>query len=182
MFWVQRFIFTIRELYSHVGDTPPSFAFLELEEHILCPCTPLGFDEKSGCFLPFHHLVREPRRIQVPAIDHEDGWETQIHVQNGGDDNTGAIAFFWGEYSGQCPYSDPGPIGYACKWVAENGLWPLEDQVIPPEILDAPPRELAAEAREKLRTHRPRTLGQAQRIPGITPNDIFILSIKMKRR
>ena len=76
-------------------------------------------------------LVREPRRIQLPAIDHEDGWETQIQVQNGGDDNTGAIVFFWGEYSGQCPYSDPGPIGYACKWVAKNGLWSLEDQIIP---------------------------------------------------
>jgi len=75
-------------------------------------------------------LVREPRRIQLPAIDHEDDWETQIQVQNGGDD-TGAIVFFWGPYSGQCPYSDPGPISYACKWVAENGLWSLEDQVIP---------------------------------------------------
>jgi hypothetical protein len=75
--------------------------------------------------------VREPRRIQLPAIDHEGGWETQIQVQNGGDDDTGAIAFFWRAYSGQCPYSDPGPVGYACKRVAENGLWVVEDQIIP---------------------------------------------------
>ncbi len=91
------------------------------------PGAPIRNDDDPTWF----KLVREPRRIQLPAIDHEDGWETQIQVQNGGDDNTGVIVFFWGEYSGMCPYSDPGPIGYACKWVAENGLWSLEDQIIP---------------------------------------------------
>jgi hypothetical protein len=91
------------------------------------PGAPIRDDDDPTWF----ELVREPRRIQLPAIDHEDDWETQIQVQNGGDDNTGAIVFFWGEYSGQCPYSDPGPIGYACKWVAENGLWSLKDQIIP---------------------------------------------------
>ena len=76
-------------------------------------------------------LEREPRRIQLPAIDHEGDWETQIKVQNGGDEDTGAIVFFWGEYSGQCPYSDPGPVGSACKRVLENGVWSLEAQIIP---------------------------------------------------
>ena len=58
----------------------------------------------------------------------------------------------------------------------------LEDQVIPAEMLASPPREMAAEAREKLNVHRPRTLGQALRIPGVTPNDVFILSVRMRRR
>jgi len=69
--------------------------------------------------------------LQLPAIDHQDGWETWIQVQNAGNDDTGVVTFFWGEYSGQCPYSDPGPIGYACKWVAKDGAWSLEDQDIP---------------------------------------------------
>ncbi len=69
--------------------------------------------------------------LQLPAIDHQGGWETMIQVQNAGDDDTGVVTFFWGEYSAQCPYSDPGPIGYACKWVAKDGVWSLEDQDIP---------------------------------------------------
>ncbi len=76
-------------------------------------------------------LDREPSRIQLPAIDHQGGWETQIQVQNAGDDDTGLIVFFWGEYSGQCPYSDPGPVGSACKRVLENGVWSLKGQRIP---------------------------------------------------
>jgi len=75
-------------------------------------------------------LEQMPRRIQLPAIDNEGGWETQIQVQNGGDEDTGAIVFFWGEYSGKCPYSDPGPIESACKRVLENAVWPLKSQSI----------------------------------------------------
>ncbi len=69
--------------------------------------------------------------LQLPAIDHQGGWETWIQVQNAGNDDVGVVTFFWGEYSAQCPYSDPGPIGYACKWVAKDGVWSLEDQDIP---------------------------------------------------
>ncbi|MGA9352031.1 MAG: SdrD B-like domain-containing protein [Anaerolineae bacterium] len=76
-------------------------------------------------------VERAPRRIQLPAIDNAGGWETLIQVQNAGDDDTGVIVFFWGEYSGKCPSNDPGPVGHDCKWVAENGVWPLEAQDIP---------------------------------------------------
>jgi hypothetical protein len=75
-------------------------------------------------------VEREPRRFQLPAIDNAGGWETQIQVQNGGDEDTGVIVFFWGEYSGKCPYRDPGPVDYACKWVAQNGVWSLQTQDI----------------------------------------------------
>lgn len=58
----------------------------------------------------------------------------------------------------------------------------LEDHVIPATIFDDPPIELSGEARERLHEHRPRTLGQALRIPGITPNDVFMLAIRIRSR
>jgi len=67
-------------------------------------------------------------RIQLPAVNSENGWETWVQVQNLGVTNTGAIAFFWGAYSGLCPGNDPGPIDYACSDVAKNGIWTLKSQ------------------------------------------------------
>jgi len=40
--------------------------------------------------------------------------------------DTGVIVFFWGNYSGLCPSGDPGPIGHACKFVPEDGVWTLK--------------------------------------------------------
>ena len=71
-------------------------------------------------------------RIQLPAVDNEGGWETLIQVQNAGDAGTGAIVFFWGEYSGQCPDNDPGPIGVACRRVPGNAVWTLQAQIPDP--------------------------------------------------
>ena len=41
---------------------------------------------------------------------------------------------------------------------------------------------LSREAREKFAARRPRTLGSASRIPGITPSDVAILSLFVRRR
>jgi tRNA uridine 5-carboxymethylaminomethyl modification enzyme len=52
-----------------------------------------------------------------------------------------------------------------------------------PESLDyAQVRGLSNEARQKLAQQRPTTLGQAARIPGLTPAAISILLIHLKRR
>ncbi|MBC8265140.1 MAG: hypothetical protein H8E47_13580, partial [Anaerolineales bacterium] len=75
-------------------------------------------------------------RIQLPAIDADDGWETRIHIQNVGGADTGAIIFFWGGYSGSCPPDDPGIIGYACQRIPENGASALEP-AIPTEAKSA---------------------------------------------
>lgn len=37
------------------------------------------------------------------------------------------------------------------------------------------------ESREKLKMHRPETLAQAARIPGVNPSDIAILSVIIRR-
>ncbi len=56
----------------------------------------------------------------------------------------------------------------------------LEDLEIPERLLASPPEQLSREARERLSQHRPRTLGQAIRIQGITKNDLLILAVSMK--
>ena len=72
----------------------------------------------------------EPKRkVQIPRIDEKGGWSTWIQVQNVGDERTGAVAFFWGAYSGLCPFNDPGPMGHACMSIPENGVWTLRSQI-----------------------------------------------------
>lgn len=57
----------------------------------------------------------------------------------------------------------------------------LEDLIIPADFNYDTVASLSAEVREKLKTVAPRTLGQAGRIPGVTPAAIAILSVILKR-
>jgi tRNA uridine 5-carboxymethylaminomethyl modification enzyme len=57
-----------------------------------------------------------------------------------------------------------------------------EAVVLPDEIDYAKVRGLSSEVMEKLQRHRPQTLGQAGRIPGVTPAAISLLLIHLKRR
>ena len=57
----------------------------------------------------------------------------------------------------------------------------MEDRELPAELDYANLRTLSSEAREKLQRHRPRTLGQASRIPGVTPSDIATLLVQLKQ-
>lgn len=57
----------------------------------------------------------------------------------------------------------------------------LEDLVIPPGLDYDAVHGLSAEVREKLKQGAPRTLGQAGRIPGVTPAAIAILAVVLKR-
>ena len=67
--------------------------------------------------------------IFVPRINAEVGWSTLIQVQNVGDTNTGAVIFFWGTFSGNCPPNDPGPIQCACRSILRNGVWAIEGTI-----------------------------------------------------
>jgi tRNA uridine 5-carboxymethylaminomethyl modification enzyme len=57
----------------------------------------------------------------------------------------------------------------------------LEDRELPQDIVYAGLTSLSSEAREKLHKQRPRTLGQASRIPGVTPSDIATLLVYLKQ-
>ncbi|HEV3092710.1 MAG TPA: tRNA uridine-5-carboxymethylaminomethyl(34) synthesis enzyme MnmG [Candidatus Cybelea sp.] len=56
-----------------------------------------------------------------------------------------------------------------------------ERAAIPPDFDYSGIRALSREAREKLGAMRPRTLGMAGRIPGITPSDVALVSIFLHR-
>ncbi|MBT1070717.1 tRNA uridine-5-carboxymethylaminomethyl(34) synthesis enzyme MnmG [Pelotalea chapellei] len=56
----------------------------------------------------------------------------------------------------------------------------LEHSKIPPEMDFVAINGLTTEVREKLKKHRPDTLGQASRIPGVTPAAISVLSVAIK--
>jgi tRNA uridine 5-carboxymethylaminomethyl modification enzyme len=58
----------------------------------------------------------------------------------------------------------------------------LEDQTLPDGIDYASLTGLRLEARQQLERVRPRTLGQASRIPGVTPADISVLTVQLERR
>jgi tRNA uridine 5-carboxymethylaminomethyl modification enzyme len=57
----------------------------------------------------------------------------------------------------------------------------LEDKQIPPQFDYGTVPSLRTEARQKLIRIRPATLGQASRISGVSPADIGILSVWLKR-
>jgi tRNA uridine 5-carboxymethylaminomethyl modification enzyme len=57
-----------------------------------------------------------------------------------------------------------------------------EAVVLPPDFDYEKVRGLSAEVREKFQRHRPQTLGQAGRIPGVTPAAISLLLIHLKKR
>jgi tRNA uridine 5-carboxymethylaminomethyl modification enzyme len=56
-----------------------------------------------------------------------------------------------------------------------------EGMLFPPEFPFATVRGLSAEVRDKLSRVRPASLGQAQRIPGVTPAAVALLLVLLRR-
>jgi len=56
----------------------------------------------------------------------------------------------------------------------------MEDQEINPDFDYSTMGSLSKEAREKLKKIRPRTLGQASRISGVSPSDISVIMVHLK--
>jgi len=57
-----------------------------------------------------------------------------------------------------------------------------EDLPLPPDLDYPSLRALSNEVRQKLAEIRPATLGQAARVPGVTPAAVSILLVHMRRR
>jgi tRNA uridine 5-carboxymethylaminomethyl modification enzyme len=57
-----------------------------------------------------------------------------------------------------------------------------EETVLPSDMDYTDVRGLSNEVQQKLKQHRPETLGQASRISGITPAAISLLLVHLKRR
>ena len=61
------------------------------------------------------------------------------------------------------------------------GMQSLDGRKIPQELDYNSISHLRAEAKEKLSAFRPETLGQASRINGITPADITVIQIHLRK-
>jgi tRNA uridine 5-carboxymethylaminomethyl modification enzyme len=57
----------------------------------------------------------------------------------------------------------------------------LEDKAIPDEVDFTVIRALSRESQEKLQRIRPKSLGQASRIPGVTPADVAVLTVHLEQ-
>ena len=72
--------------------------------------------------------------------------------------------------------------GYLERQLDEIEKAKRHQQTTIPNIIDyAKVRGLSAEVQQKLSDHRPETIGQAGRIPGITPAAISLLMVHIKR-
>jgi tRNA uridine 5-carboxymethylaminomethyl modification enzyme len=56
-----------------------------------------------------------------------------------------------------------------------------EEARLPEDIDYATVRGLSAEVRQKLKEARPETVGQASRVPGVTPAAVSLLLVHLKR-
>ncbi len=73
--------------------------------------------------------------------------------------------------------------GYLARQQADIRRFEREEEMLLPQDLDYMTVDtLRIEARQKLNKIRPRSLGQASRIPGVSPGDINVLMILMEKR
>ena len=72
--------------------------------------------------------------------------------------------------------------GYIAKAYKEaEKMLKLEKKQIPEDINYDDIKNIASEARQKLKEVRPKTIAQAIRISGVNPSDISILSVYLKK-
>ncbi len=69
--------------------------------------------------------------MQFPIVQTKEGWETLIQVQNVGYVPAVALMFLWGDYSGECPTNDPGPIAALCSApISPGSAWTVTGDVL----------------------------------------------------
>ena len=100
--------------------------------------------------------------------------ETELTLPEGWDYSTGARE----QAQIQIKYE-----GYLQKEMAQiKQARAMEEALIPPDADYAHMDALRLEARQKLSAQRPVSLGQASRIPGVSPADIAVLMVWLKRQ
>ena len=57
----------------------------------------------------------------------------------------------------------------------------MEEKLLPPDAPYLQMESLRLEARQKLAKQKPRSLGQAGRIPGVSPADVAVLMVWLKK-
>ena len=73
--------------------------------------------------------------------------------------------------------------GYLQREMAQiKSAWAMEEALLPPDVDYNSLSSLRLEARQKLNDTRPLSLGQASRIPGVSPADIAVLTVWLKRQ
>ena len=72
--------------------------------------------------------------------------------------------------------------GYiAREQLVADKLRRLEDVRLPRDMVFADVKAISTEGRQKLEKHHPSTVGEASRIPGISPSDVNILLLLLNR-
>jgi tRNA uridine 5-carboxymethylaminomethyl modification enzyme len=101
-------------------------------------------------------LVNAPRQAPLlPELDEEAATETELRVK----------------YAGYIRRQE-----HSVRMMSR-----LESAVLPDDIAYETVPSLRTEARQKLSQLQPRTLGQASRVPGVTPADIAVLLVYLER-
>jgi tRNA uridine 5-carboxymethylaminomethyl modification enzyme len=108
--------------------------------------------------------------VRRPELSLEDVLEIAPSEEIWSDDIRAALEI-------ECKYS-----GYLARQEDEvQKMRRIEDESIPHDFPYDEIKTLRIEAREKLKRHRPASLGQILRIPGMTPSTVSVLAIHLKR-
>ena len=124
----------------------------------------------SGKVRPLTRNYKAADLLRRPEID----YAGLIEIIGEGEGVTPAVAE---QVEVQAKYS-----GYLDRQLDEIEKTKRHQKTSIPNVIDyAKVRGLSAEARQKLADHRPETIGQAGRIPGITPAAISLLMVHLKK-
>ncbi|MDR2664546.1 MAG: tRNA uridine-5-carboxymethylaminomethyl(34) synthesis enzyme MnmG [Puniceicoccales bacterium] len=115
--------------------------------------------------------IREKKRHVEEAVSASAGRTDANHLK---------LTSYTGEEREEITYR----ISYAGYWERERRqiekLHALEDLPIPDGLDYAAVRSLSSESRQALQTVRPRTLGQAGRVPGVSSSDVELVRIAVQ--
>lgn len=133
-----------------------------------------GRDPELECRILAEPLRRETRALDLlarPQVNHRD------LIRLLGEDPSALDAGVVEQVEIQARYA-----GYIARQGAEiQRQQQQESKALPPELDFAAVRGLSTEVREKLCRVRPATVGQAARIPGVTPAAVSLLLIHLRR-